>query len=166
MSSVDSDQGGKFKTLSSDGPIEAIAQIKGGMRQHYVGLAQDRSPLVQLLRRRRVQDCPVPLRDHSLFLGKPHLITFKIKGAVHKLDSQNCWNSQEMVIPNLDNIKQILTLCHTKTLWMTAPPQNTIPRPMTTDVTIAGVSLKWRKVKRTIPGKRDSVKNQLFLYNK
>ena len=34
------------------------------------------------------------------------------------------------------------TLCQMKTLWMTAPPQKTIPRPMTTEVTMAGVSLK------------------------
>ena len=48
--SVGSDQGGEFKTLSSDRPIEAVAQIKGGVGEHYVGLAQDGSPLVQLLR--------------------------------------------------------------------------------------------------------------------
>ena len=34
---------------------------------------------------------------------------------------------------------------------MTAPPQKTIPRPITTEVTIAGVSLKWRNVNKTIP---------------
>ena len=34
---------------------------------------------------------------------------------------------------------------------MTAAPQNTIPTPITTDVTMAGVSLKWRNVKRTMP---------------
>ena len=48
------------------------------MGQHYVGLAQDGGPLVQLLRRRRVQDRPVPLRDHSLFLGKSYSITFQM----------------------------------------------------------------------------------------
>ena len=36
---------------------------------------------------------------------------------------------------------------------------------MTTEVTIAGVSLKWRKVKRTIPDKKYSVKYLLFLCN-
>ena len=44
-----------------------------------VGLAQDGSALVQLLRRGRVKDGPVPLRDHSLFLRKQHFITFQIK---------------------------------------------------------------------------------------
>lgn len=34
---------------------------------------------------------------------------------------------------------KILTLCHTKTLWTIAHPQNTMPRPIKTDVTIAGV---------------------------
>ena len=55
------------------------------MRKDNVGLAQDGSALVQLLRRGRVKDGPVPLRDHSLFLGKPHLITFQIKGAIQKI---------------------------------------------------------------------------------
>lgn len=32
-----------------------------------------------------------------------------------------------------------LTFCHTKTLWTIAHPQNTMPRPIKTDVTIAGV---------------------------
>ena len=54
---------------------------------------------------------------------------------------------------NKQSLELILTLCQTKTLCITAPPQNTIPRPMTTEVTMAGVSLKCRKVKRTIPGK-------------
>ena len=48
--SVGSDQGGEFKTLSSDGAIESVAQVEGGVGKHYVGLAQDGSPLVQLLR--------------------------------------------------------------------------------------------------------------------
>ena len=44
-----------------------------------------------------------------------------------------------------------LTRCQRKTLCTTAPPQKMIPIPMTIDVTIAGVELKWRKVKSTIP---------------
>ena len=44
------------------------------------------------------------------------------------------------------------TFCHTKTLWSTAAPQKTMPRPMKTDVTMAGVDLKWRNVYRITPG--------------
>ena len=40
------------------------------------------------------------------------------------------------------NCKCVPTLCHTKTLWTTAPPQKTMPSPMTTDVTMAGVDSK------------------------
>ena len=49
------------------------------------------------------------------------------------------------------NRKCVPTLCHTKTLWTTAPPQKTMPSPMTTDVTMAGVDSKWRKVYRIRP---------------
>jgi len=44
-----------------------------------------------------------------------------------------------------------LTFCHTKTLWTMAHPQNTMPRPMKTDVTIAGVEWNWMNVYRIMP---------------
>jgi len=44
-----------------------------------------------------------------------------------------------------------LTFCQTKTLWTMAHPQNTIPRPMKTDVTIAGVEWNWMNVYRIMP---------------
>jgi len=43
------------------------------------------------------------------------------------------------VLPFLNTV---FSLCQMNTLWMTAPPQKTIPSPMTTEVTMAGVSLK------------------------
>lgn len=33
----------------------------------------------------------------------------------------------------------VFSFCHTKTLWTIAQPQNMIPTPINTDVTIAGV---------------------------
>lgn len=45
----------------------------------------------------------------------------------------------------------MLTLCHTKTLWTIAHPQNTMPRPMKTDVTIAGVEWNWMNVYNIMP---------------
>lgn len=48
----------------------------------------------------------------------------------------------------------VLTLCHTKTLWTMAHPQNTMPRPMKTDVTIAGVEWNWMNVYRIMPTDR------------
>ncbi|XP_033362596.1 uncharacterized protein LOC117240677 isoform X2 [Bombus vosnesenskii] len=48
---------------------------------------------------------------------------------------------QIVMSKELDGIERyVLTLCHTKTLWTIAHPQNTMPRPMKTDVTIAGVT--------------------------
>ena len=40
----------------------------------------------------------------------------------------------------------LITFCQTKTLWTTATAQNTMPKPMTTEDTIAGVESKWRNV--------------------
>ena len=47
-----------------------------------------------------------------------------------------------------------------KTLWMTAAPQKTMPSPMTMEVTMAGVSWKWRKVKRTIPIRKSGMERK------
>ena len=70
-----SDQRGEFETLGGDGAVEAVAQVEGGVRQHDVrARAQDGGALVKILRRRRVQDRPVPLRDHRLFLRTPKYI--------------------------------------------------------------------------------------------
>lgn len=49
-----------------------------------------------------------------------------------------------------------LTFCHTKTLWTMAHPQNTMPRPMKTDVTIAGVEWNWMNVYRIMPVNRNA----------
>ena len=38
--SVSLDQGGELKTLGSDGPVEAVAEVEGGVGQHNVGLSQ------------------------------------------------------------------------------------------------------------------------------
>lgn len=56
----------------------------------------------------------------------------------------------------------VLTLCHTKTLWTMAHPQNTMPRPMKTDVTIAGVEWNWMNVYRIIPA--DHTRTGLIYY--
>lgn len=49
----------------------------------------------------------------------------------------------------------VLTFCHTKTLWTMAHPQNTMPRPMKTDVTIAGVEWNWMNVYKIMPVNRN-----------
>ena len=70
-----SDQRGEFEALGGDGAVEAVAQVEGGVRQDDVrARAQDGGALVKILRRRRVQDRPVTLRDHRLFLRTPKYI--------------------------------------------------------------------------------------------
>lgn len=56
----------------------------------------------------------------------------------------------------------VLTRCHTKTLWTMAHPQNTMPRPMKTDVTIAGVEWNWMNVYRIMPA--DHTRNEINIY--
>lgn len=58
-----------------------------------------------------------------------------------------------------------LTFCHTKTLWTMAHPQNTMPRPMKTDVTIAGVEWNWMNVYRIMPADHNVSYTQAGLIN-
>ena len=62
-----SDERGELEALGGDGAVEAVTEVEGGVGQHDVGAAQDARSLVRFLGG-GVQDRPVPLRDHSLFL--------------------------------------------------------------------------------------------------
>ena len=62
-----SDQRGELEALGGDGAVEAVTEVEGGVGQHDVGAAQDTRSLVRFLRG-GVQDRPVTLRGHSLFL--------------------------------------------------------------------------------------------------
>lgn len=48
-------------------------------------------------------------------------------------------------------VQVVFSFCQTKTLWTIAQPQNTMPIPISTLVTIAGIKLNWVNVYRIIP---------------
>ena len=64
-----SDERGELEALGGDGAVEAVTEVEGGVGQDDVGAAKDARSLVRFLGR-GVQDRPVPLRDHSLFLKR------------------------------------------------------------------------------------------------
>lgn len=57
----------------------------------------------------------------------------------------------------------VFSFCQTNTLWTIAQPQNIIPTPMNTDVTMAGVEWNWMNVYRIMPGIRKKIINVCFV---
>lgn len=80
-----------------------------------------------------------PLVEWSVM---PTFVEFKLIFSRHLLC---CWAALKTPM--------VFSRCQTNTLCTMAPPQKTIPTPIRTDVTIAGVEWNCVKVYKIIPGK-------------
>lgn len=71
----------------------------------------------------------------------------------------SCGDSDRFRLSGCWRTQIVFSFCQTKTLWTIAPPQNTIPTPISALVTIAGVDWNWVNVYKMIPKiKRTKIK--------